>query len=68
MGLTVEYVRPQREAIKPLSLERYFTDDTLSIHLKENAIPMAKRGRVGEFSLRWLDDRPLSLRGSCATS
>src|SRR5512136_1469678 len=47
MGLDVEYVRPQREAIKPLSLERYFTEDTLSIHLKEGAVPMAKRGRVG---------------------
>jgi len=62
MGLDVEYVRPQREAIKPLSLERYFTEDTLSIHLKESAIPMAKRGRVGDFSLVRLGDRPTSER------
>jgi ATPase len=60
MGLAVEYVRPQREAVKPLSLERYFTDDTLSVHLKEGAVPMAKRGKVGDFSLIRLSERPLS--------
>jgi len=62
MGLDVEYVRPQREAIKPLSLEKYFTEDTLSVHLKEDAVPMAKRGRVGDFSLVRLSERPLSER------
>ncbi len=62
MGLDVEYVRPQREAIKPLSLEKYFTEDTLSVHLKEGAIPMAKRGRVGDFSLVRIGERPLSER------
>ena len=62
MGLDVEYVRPQREAIKPLSLDKYFTEDTLSVHLKESAIPMAKRGRVGDFSLVHLGERPLSER------
>ena len=59
MGLDVEYVRPQREAIKPLSLEKYFTEDTLSVHLKEGAVPMAKRGKVGDFSLMRLGERPL---------
>jgi len=62
MGLDVEYVRPQRDAIKPLSLERYLTEDTLSVHLKEGAVPMAKRGKVGEFSLVRLGERPLSDR------
>jgi len=59
MGLDVEYVRPQREAIKPLSLEKYFTEDTLSVHLKEGAVPMAKRGKVGDFSLMRLGERTL---------
>ncbi|NPV61296.1 MAG: Flp pilus assembly complex ATPase component TadA [Methanotrichaceae archaeon] len=62
MGLKVEYVRPQREAIKPLSLEKYFTEDTLSVHLKEGAAPMAKRGKVGDFNLVRLSERPLSDR------
>lgn len=60
MGLDVEYVRPQREAIKSISLEKYFTEDTLSVHLKEGAVPMAKRGKVGDFSLVRLGDKPLS--------
>lgn len=62
MGLDVEYVRPQREAIKPLSLEKYFTDDTLSVHLKEGAVPMAKRGKVGSFSLVRISEKPMSDR------
>jgi ATPase len=62
MGLKVEYMRPQREAIKPLSIEKYFTDDTLSIHLKEGAVPMAKRGKVGDFNLVRLSERPLTDR------
>ena len=62
MGLDVEYVRPQREPIKPLSLEKYFTEDTLSVHLKEGAIPMAKRGHVGDFSLVRIGERQLSER------
>lgn len=62
MGLDVEYVRPQREAIKPLSLEKYFTEDTLSVHLKEGAVPMAKRGKVGSFNLIRIGEKPLSDR------
>ena len=62
MGIDVEYVRPQRDPIKQLSLEKYFTDDTLSIHLKEGTIPMAKRGKVGDFSLVRIADKPLTER------
>ena len=62
MGIDVEYVRPQRDPIKQLSLEKYFTDDTLSIHLKEGTIPMAKRGKVGDFSLVSIADKPLTER------
>jgi ATPase len=62
MGIDVEYVKPQRDAIKPLNLEKYFTEDTLSIHLKDGAIPMAKRGKVGAFNLVRLGDKPLSER------
>lgn len=62
MGIEVEYVRPQRDPIKQLSLEKYFTDDTLSIHLKEGTVPMAKRGKVGDFSLVRIADKPLTER------
>jgi len=62
MGIEVEYVRPQRGEIKPLSIDKYFTEDTLSVHLKEDAIPMAKRGKVGSFALVKLDNKPQSER------
>ncbi|NYT02607.1 MAG: Flp pilus assembly complex ATPase component [Methanosarcinales archaeon] len=62
MGIEVEYVRPQRGEIRALSIEKYFTEDTLSVHLKEDAIPMAKRGKVGSFTLVKLDSKPQSER------
>jgi ATPase len=62
MGIEVEYIPPQRGAIKKLSLEKYFTKDTLSVHLKEGSRPMAKRGKVGEFNLVTIGDTPLSER------
>jgi ATPase len=60
MGIDVEYVRPQRDSIKPITLEKYFSEDTLSVHLKEGAMPMAKRGKVGAFNLIRLSERILS--------
>ncbi|MGB3944748.1 MAG: PIN domain-containing protein, partial [Methanothrix sp.] len=62
MGINVEYIRPQRGEIKPITLDKYFTPDTLSVHLKEGAFPMAKRGKVGEFSLLKIANRSLSER------
>ncbi|MBN1323167.1 MAG: Flp pilus assembly complex ATPase component TadA [Methanotrichaceae archaeon] len=62
MGIEVEYVRPQRDEIKPISLERYFTEDTLSVHLKEGAFPMAKRGKIGSFGLVKIAEKPQSER------
>jgi len=34
-----------------LSFEKFFTDDTLSLHFKEGVKPMAKRGKPGKFEL-----------------
>jgi len=62
MGINVEYIPPQRGAIKPLTLDKFFTPDTLSVHLKEGAPPMAKRGKVGEFNLTTIGKRPLRER------
>ncbi|MHC1631436.1 MAG: ATPase, T2SS/T4P/T4SS family [Methanotrichaceae archaeon] len=60
MGIDVKYIRSMREGIKPLTLEKYFTPDTLSVHLKEHAAPMAKRGKVGEFNLIKIGKNTLS--------
>lgn len=50
-GLEVEYMMPLMEDIKILSIEDYFTEDTLSVHLKVNVPPAAKRGSVGNQKL-----------------
>ncbi|CAG0992398.1 hypothetical protein METP3_02734 [Methanosarcinales archaeon] len=50
-GLNVEFLMPLIEELKALSIEDYFTDDTLSVHLKVNVQPCAKRGSVGKQKL-----------------
>jgi len=36
-------------SLKPLMIEKYFDDQTMSIHLKENCIPKAKKGVPGNW-------------------
>lgn len=50
-GLNVEYLTPIMEELKELRIEEFFTSDTLSVHLKVNVPPMAKRGSVGKQKL-----------------
>jgi ATPase len=39
-----------------LEFEKYFDENTMSVHLKEGVHPMAKRGRPGSFQLIKLSD------------
>ncbi|MBS3056075.1 MAG: Flp pilus assembly complex ATPase component TadA [Candidatus Aenigmarchaeota archaeon] len=49
-GIDVKYFEPyQRE--KEITLTKMFTPQTMSIHLKDGAIPLAKRGKPGNFKL-----------------
>jgi ATPase len=43
-----------------LKFENFFTEDTISVHLKENCIPLAKRGKPGNFKLVEIGDKKLS--------
>jgi len=47
----VEYIAPEIKT-EGLTFEKYFTPDTMSIHLKEKVVPMAKRGKPGKFELQ----------------
>ncbi len=49
-GLDVKYFEPYEKA-KKIKLENFFTDDTMSVHLKEGCVPLAKRGKPGAFKL-----------------
>ncbi|MDE1763964.1 MAG: Flp pilus assembly complex ATPase component TadA [Thaumarchaeota archaeon] len=57
-GIKTSYSKPQVK-IADLEFEKYFDEQTMSIHLKEGARPVAKRGRPGAFTLVELDDKML---------
>lgn len=54
-GVKTEYLPPEMQ-VKQLSFEKYFTSDTMSVHIKENVSPMAKRGKPGDFKLVKIGD------------
>jgi ATPase len=68
MGIDVEYVRPivEREELEAdlssLELMKYFDEETMSVHLKYNVKPLAKRGKPGRMKLVELSDKPLELK------
>ncbi|HMK47652.1 MAG TPA: PINc/VapC family ATPase [Methanocella sp.] len=59
-GIDVIYIRPEREPLKPLAIMNYFTDDTMSVHLKAGVEPMAKRGGIGRMRLEKIEDGKLT--------
>ena len=59
-GIEVFYIRPEREARKPLSLMEYFAPDVMSVHLKAGVEPYAKRGSITKMRLEPIGDRKLT--------
>ena len=59
-GVPVKYFPPD-ELPKEMSFEKFFTEDTLSLHLKEGAPIYAKRGSPGRFELVKVSEEPLSV-------
>jgi ATPase len=45
-GIEVKYFKPWEKA-KKIKIEDFLTKDTMSLHLKDGAIPYAKRGKPG---------------------
>lgn len=58
-GIPVYYFK-QKYTHKALSIEKFFDKNTMSIHLKENVAPMAKKGTPGHIDFVKLDDKPYS--------
>ncbi|MEM7821348.1 MAG: PINc/VapC family ATPase [Candidatus Aenigmatarchaeota archaeon] len=56
-GVKVEYI-PAEIKTTGLKFESFFTEDTLSLHLKENVPPLAKRGKPGNFELVKVREKP----------
>ncbi len=55
-GVDAIYIGPEYGEFKLLN---FFDESTMSVHLKEGAPPMAKKGRPGEFRLVMLSERPI---------
>ena len=60
-GIPVYYFE-QEYIPKPLSIEKFFDDDTMSVHLKENTCPMAKKGSPGHIDFVQLDDKTFTYK------
>ncbi|MBO7718964.1 MAG: Flp pilus assembly complex ATPase component TadA, partial [Methanosphaera sp.] len=58
-GIDTYFYQKQAPQIVKTELEKYFADDVSSIHLRENTVPMAKRGKPGQIELIELDYVPL---------
>ena len=59
-GIAVEYIAPKVRTVDALDIERYFDDQTMSVHLKQGVRPMAKRGSVGDMRFEEIESTPLS--------
>ncbi len=57
-GIPVEYLKPKRVK-RRLKILKYFDEDTMSVHLKEKVVPMAKKGTPGKTRLVQLGKKPL---------
>ncbi|MEY7848950.1 PINc/VapC family ATPase [Natrarchaeobius sp. A-rgal3] len=58
-GLDVSHVSPESRDVGTLAVEEFFDETTMSVHLKTDAVPMAKRGELGEMRYEELADEPI---------
>lgn len=58
-GIPVIYLKQEYE-IKALKIASLFDEDTMSVHLKEDVVPMAKKGKPGNIKLTQIRDKPYS--------
>lgn len=54
-GIPVYYYK-QEYVEKELSIAKFFDETTMSVHLKENVVPMAKKGKPGHIDFVELSD------------
>ena len=58
-GIKVKYLK-LKEPREKLEIERFFDEKTMSVHLKENCFPFAKKGKPGEWELVKIKNKKLS--------
>ncbi|GGL34468.1 ATPase [Halarchaeum grantii] len=58
-GIDVEYLEPEAREVEALAIEDYFDDATMSVHLKDGVVPMAKRGDIGSITYQPIGETEL---------
>ncbi len=59
IGMEVMFVK-REEKMERLRVENYFDEHTMSVHLKEDCSPKAKKGKPGEWRLEELGEKTLT--------
>ena len=59
-AMNVEVFFIERVVQEKIAIESYFDQHTMSVHLKEGAFPVAKKGRPGEWTLTKINDKLLT--------
>lgn len=60
LGICVKYYKQETKEDMSLTIDDYFDDETMSVHLKENVKPFAKVGLPGHIKLVELQEEPTS--------
>ncbi len=56
-GIEVLYLR-HKKIERKLGIQKFFDPDTMSLHLRDKVVPMAKKGKPGKIKLVKLSDKP----------
>ena len=59
-GLEVIYLKQEMIGYTELEIAKFFDEETMSVHLKEDVVPMAKKGTPGNIKLVKIGSRPLA--------
>ncbi len=61
-GIPVIYYAQEYKGTINLKIAKFFDEDTMSVHLKENVVPMAKKGKPGHIELVKLADEKFTYK------
>ncbi|PTD93848.1 ATPase [archaeon SCG-AAA382B04] len=62
-GIDVKYLEPEKEETKSkIKIEDFFTENVMSVHLREGTIPKVKRGKPGEMEMSSVGEEQSSAR------
>ncbi|MBI2667989.1 Flp pilus assembly complex ATPase component TadA [Candidatus Woesearchaeota archaeon] len=59
LGLEIRFIELKID-YKKIGLEKFFDNETMSVHLKEDCLPKAKKGKPGDWILANIGDKKLA--------